>query len=168
MSRVLVIGYGNPGRRDDGLGPAAADALGKLRLPDVTVDADYQLTVEDAAAVAQHDVAVFIDAACDGAEPFRFVPLTPGDTVSFSTHSVGPDGVLALAQSLFHARTQAYVLGIRGYEFNEFGEGLSDSAAQNLSAALSFVEPVIRDRTFREAAASPEKSPNEAAPHPGD
>jgi hydrogenase maturation protease len=28
--RVLVIGYGNPGRQDDGLGPAAAAEIEKL------------------------------------------------------------------------------------------------------------------------------------------
>lgn len=167
-SRVLVIGYGNPGRRDDGLGPAAAAALETLRLPDVTVDSDYQLTVEDAAAVAEHDVAVFIDAACDGAAPFRFAPVTPGDTVSFSTHSVGPDSVLALAHELFGARTRAFVLGIRGYEFHAFGEGLSAPAAANLRAALAFVEPVIRERNFCEAAAPPAQSPDGAVPRLGD
>jgi DNA-binding response OmpR family regulator len=46
-NRVLVIGYGNPGRLDDGLGPALAETLQRLDLPGVTVDADYQLTAED-------------------------------------------------------------------------------------------------------------------------
>jgi len=68
---VLVIGYGNPGRRDDGLGPALAERLQELRLPGVDVDADYQLTVEDAAAAAEHDVVVFADAAQAGPEPDR-------------------------------------------------------------------------------------------------
>ena len=49
---VLVIGYGNPGRMDDGLGPATIDELEKLAIDGVDLDADYQLTVEDAAAVA--------------------------------------------------------------------------------------------------------------------
>ena len=35
-ARVLVIGYGNPGRWDDGLGPALAAELGGLGLPNVT------------------------------------------------------------------------------------------------------------------------------------
>ena len=48
--KVLLIGYGNPGRLDDGLGPALAAAVEKLAIPGVTVDADYQLNVEDAAA----------------------------------------------------------------------------------------------------------------------
>jgi hydrogenase maturation protease len=116
------------------------------------VDSDYQLTVEDAAAVAEHDVVVFVDAACDGPEPYAFGPIAPGDSLSFSTHSVQPDGVLALARDLFQATTPGYLLGIRGYEFNEFGEGLSPRAQANLDQATAFLQSIARQRTF---AASP-------------
>ena len=51
---ILLIGFGNPGRLDDGLGPALADAIEKLALPGVTVESNYQLTVEDAAEIAKH------------------------------------------------------------------------------------------------------------------
>ena len=44
--QTLVIGYGNPGRRDDGLGPSFADILAAEGIPGVDVDSDYQLTVE--------------------------------------------------------------------------------------------------------------------------
>ena len=43
--RILVIGYGNPGRRDDGLGPALAARLEALALPGVTVESDFQLAI---------------------------------------------------------------------------------------------------------------------------
>jgi len=145
---VLVLAYGNPGRRDDGLGPALAAALAALDLPGVTIDMDYQLTVEDAAAVAAHDVVVFVDADCHGAEPFSFTELTPEAVVSFSSHSVAPQAVLGLAAELFGAVRPGYLLGIRGYEFNEFGEGLSERARANLAAALEFIEPLLRTRTF--------------------
>ncbi len=159
--RILVIGYGNPGRRDDGLGPALAAALEELALPGVTVDVDYQLTVEHAAAVAQHDVVVFADAAVRGAEPFEFRPLAPGEPATFSTHSVSPAGVLALARQCFQARTQGYVLALRGYEFNEFGEGLSPQAQTNLTAALEFIQTFLRDRRVSEVAP---QSTGDAAP----
>lgn len=159
MSKVLLIGYGNPGRRDDGLGPALAAAIEKENLPGVTVDADYQLTVEDAAAVAEYDVVVFADADCAREETFYFERLAPGDAMSFSSHSATPGGVLALAQKLFGARTEAYVLGIRGYEFNEFGEGLTERARANLGAALAFLQPVLLRRTFRDVAAAPAGAP---------
>ena len=149
---VLLIGYGNPGRLDDGLGPAFARELDALDLPDVTIDSDYQLTVEDAHAVATHDCVVFVDAALTGPAPFAFRVLEPIEGAAFSSHGVEPAEVLWLARSLFNSEADAYVLGIRGYCFNEFGELLSDSASSNLRQALRFLERVIREDTFdREA-----------------
>jgi hydrogenase maturation protease len=148
--RILVIGYGNPGRLDDGLGPALAAALEPLDLPGVTVDADYQLTVETAAAVAEHDVVIFADASVAGDEPFFFRAVrADGAELSFSTHSVEPGAVLALCEQLFASRPRAYVLGIRGYEFNEFGERLSEAARTNLTAAVGFLARVLRESQSR-------------------
>lgn len=144
-----------------------AAALERLNLPGVTIDTDYQLTVEDAAAVAEHDIVVFVDADCRGREPFSLRRLAPsanvaaglsrraatGRGMSFSSHSVSPPAVLDLAAELFQAAPPAYLLGIRGYEFNELGEGLSAAAQANLAAALQFIEPVLRERTFGEGAA---------------
>lgn len=141
---VVVIGYGNPGRGDDGLGPALAEAVERLGLPGVTVDSDYQLTVEDAELVARHAVVVFADAATEGPEPFFVRTVTPGESMSFSTHSVRPEGVMGLAEQLFGAETRAFVLGIRGYEFNEFGERLSDRARQNLVQAETYLRDLLR------------------------
>jgi Ni,Fe-hydrogenase maturation factor len=56
--RVLVLGYGNPGREDDGLGPAFATEISQLGRQNVTVLDNYQLMIEDATAVADADVGV--------------------------------------------------------------------------------------------------------------
>jgi hydrogenase maturation protease len=167
MLRTLVFGFGNPGRRDDGLGPACAAALEALALPGVTIDSDYQLTVEDAATIRDYDVVIFVDAALGGPAPFEFTPLSadvPAVVVSdgprhrdappipFSSHSASPAGVLALAAELFDARPTAYLLGIRGYEFNEFGEWLSPAAAANLRAALAFLESTLQAGDLAHAA----------------
>jgi hydrogenase maturation protease len=144
MGKILLIGYGNPARGDDGIGPAAAEAVGSWQLPHVTVDSAYQLTVEDAAAVAEHDVVLFVDASVAASEPFCFQPVDPAGAAGFSTHSVEPGAVMALARELFGAGAAGYVLGIRGYDFGEFRESLSDHAARNLAAALEFMEPLLR------------------------
>jgi len=151
-----VIGYGNPGRLDDGLGPALAERLARRRIPGVTVDADYQLTVEDAAAVAAHGAVVFADASVDGAEPFFFRAVEPaGAGPSFSSHSVEPAEVLGMARALFGARTRGYALGIRGYAFDEFGERLSERAEANLAAALRFLAPRLRTGRLETGRAAP-------------
>ena len=148
---ILVIGFGNPGRLDDGLGPQLAKALQQRGLPGVTVDADYQLTVEDAAEVARHDIVVFADADVSGPEPFWVKRIHAGaEHLSFSSHSVEPTAVLTLAKQLFHAEPEAYLLGIRGYEFNEFGERLSPRAEANLAEAVAYIDSAVQQGSFRE------------------
>ncbi len=145
-SNLLIIGFGNPGRLDDGLGPAFAAKIEGLGLPGVTVDSDYQLTVEDAVVVADHPVVLFADADVAGAEPFYIRSATPAaDSMTFSTHHVSIEGVLALARDMFGATPKAYVLGIRGYEFNEFDERLSPKAQANLDAAIQHVTAAIEN-----------------------
>lgn len=148
-NRVLVIGYGNPGRLDDGLGPALAEALQGLNLPGVTTDADYQLTVEDAEPVARHAFVIFADAAVRGPEPFALRRVQPAAESSFSTHSVEPGAVLTLARQLFNGNPETYSLAIRGYSFDGFGEGLTPGAQRNLAAALAFMQDSLRDGNFR-------------------
>jgi hydrogenase maturation protease len=149
-SSVLVYGYGNPGRRDDGLGPAAVEALEPLDLEGVTLDANYQLCVEDAALVAEHAVVVFVDADATGPEPFWFGAIKPDPGASFSTHSVRPEAILALARGALGGATAGYVLGVRGYEFDEFGEELTAGARRNLEAALAFLRTALAERRFEE------------------
>lgn len=148
--RVLLIGYGNPGRLDDGLGPAAAATIEALALPSVTVDSDYQLMLEDAEAASRHDVAIFVDADVSGPEPFSVVKLVPVEEVSFSTHSLRPEAVMGLVTKVFGGATTGYLVGIRGYAFNEFEESLSDKARANLDAAVEFLTDVL---TLGDAAA---------------
>ena len=151
-SKILLIGYGNPGRLDDGLGPACARRLSALDLPGVTIDANYQLNVEDATAVAEHDIVIFADAAVGGKEPFGLYELRPAREWSFTTHSVEPATVLAMAHEMFSSSTRGYALGIRGYEFNEFGERISPPAQANLEAAVAFLAQAIRADALAAAA----------------
>lgn len=147
--KLLIIGFGNPGRLDDGLGPAFAAAMEARDLPGVTVDSDYQLTVEDAVIVADHPVVLFADADVAGAEPFYIRSAEPAaDSMTFSTHHISIEGVLALTRDMFHATPEAYVIGIRGYEFNEFGEWLSPKAQANLDAAIEHVTAAIESGTI--------------------
>jgi hydrogenase maturation protease len=141
---VLLIGYGNPGRLDDGLGPALAAVVRQMQLDRVTVESCYQLMVEHAEQAAHFDVVVFADAAVEGPEPFRWEQLTPRLDAAFSTHHVAPATILGIAQQLFQASPVGYLLGIRGYDFDEFGERLSPRAGANLRAAADFVRATLQ------------------------
>ena len=149
---ILVIGFGNPGHRDDGLGPAFAARFEALNLPGVTVESDYQLTIEHAELAARHDLVVFVDAATDveAGAPFYLRPVQPAaDTVVFS-HSVSPQAVLHLAARLFAARPKAWLLGIRAEDLDSFAEGLTPQAEANLRTALkAFCDAFFSGRLIR-------------------
>jgi Ni,Fe-hydrogenase maturation factor len=112
------------------------------------VDTNYQLQVEDAARVAEHDVVVFADADTTFPDPFELRSVKSGSDPSFSSHVVTPGHVLALAREHFGAETPGYVLAIRGHEFDDYGERLSERARANLAAAVEFIVPVLRERRF--------------------
>jgi hydrogenase maturation protease len=150
--KVLLIGYGNPAREDDGLGPAAAQAIEKLGIEGVSVDSNYQLTVEDAASAAYHDVVVFVDAATQGKDPVVFYELEPKRRESFTSHSVDPEAILGLTHDLFNAETRGFMLGIRGYSFDMFKEEMTTEALKNLEAAVKFITPLLQAKSFEETA----------------
>lgn len=140
---ILVLGYGNPGRQDDGMGPAMAEAVQRLAMPGVSADADYQLNIEDAAHMAEFDRVLFVDASIDGEEPFACRRVAPGADIAFTSHSVSPESVLAICEDHFGHSPETHVLAIRGYEF-EFAEGITSRAKSNFEQALAFVQTLIR------------------------
>jgi hydrogenase maturation protease len=140
---VLVLGIGNPGRRDDGLGAAAVERLRKRRLRGVVCDANYQLNIEDALAVAAHDAVVFVDAARGLRKPFAFREVRPAADLPAMSHTLGPAAVLALAAGLYGKRPEAHILAIRGHRFT-LGEGLTAGAERNLALALAFLEERLK------------------------
>ncbi|OHD66422.1 MAG: hypothetical protein A2176_06745 [Spirochaetes bacterium RBG_13_51_14] len=143
-NRILVYGYGNPGRQDDGLGPALVERLEGEHIPGVATDSNYQLQVEDAVAVSQSDTVIFVDAAASGDEPFTFSEVKPSSETTFTTHSVSPGSVLALCNDLYQKKVRAYVLAIRGYGW-EFVEELTPLAEKNLNEAFLFLRHRIDD-----------------------
>ena len=135
---TLLIGYGNPGRGDDGLGPAFARRIAARQLPGLSVEIDYQLSVDHALMMSQAAAVVFADAAFDADAPFYFRPLTGNGGATLGSHAVTPDAALALSRLLFNAAPQGFVLGLRGASYGEMAEGLSAEAQASLDAAEDF------------------------------
>ncbi len=142
--RILVLGYGNPGREDDGLGPAAASAIERIGRRNVTVSNNYQLVPEDVVELATADVAWFIDASKEGLEPFEVRPLSPSLDTSFTSHHMTPETLLALTEQYYGRTPEAYLMAIRGYNF-EFFERLTSRASDNLRQALTLLLSMIDD-----------------------
>ncbi len=151
---TLMLGWGNPGRGDDGLGPQFIRLISDLDLPGVVTETGYQLQIEDAAEIARYPRVLFVDADHRRGAPFRLDRLWPADgALGFSTHSVPPAAVLALARDLFAAEPEAWILGITGYEFDVFAERLSEGAQRNLQEAVQTVAAAVQSGDWCAAAA---------------
>lgn len=146
---VLLIGYGNPGRGDDGLGPAFSEAISACGLTSLEVETDYQLVAEHALAVTERDLVVFVDAMMGEEVSFRFGRIVAARPEALGSHSLRPETVLALADTLYGGAPEAWVLGISGYEFGEVREGLSKQAEANLEAAKAFFLSWYRETILR-------------------
>lgn len=136
---VLVLCYGNPARLDDGLGPALGEKLSQLAGHHLRVETNYQLMVEDSTLMAEHDLVLFVDASMTGRAPYSVSRVAPGEDATFSTHSIGPENLVALTEKVFERKITAYAIAIRGYLFGEFGERLSDEARRNMNSTLEFL-----------------------------
>jgi hydrogenase maturation protease len=137
--RILVIGYGNPGRQDDGLGPAAVAAIERLGWANVTTVDNYQLVIEDAVEIAAHEVVWFVDATREGPAACALRRLSPHLDITFTSHLLKPETLLAIADQQFGALPEARLVSIRGYEF-DFLEGLSSRARGNLALAVKLLQ----------------------------
>jgi hydrogenase maturation protease len=144
--RTLVLGYGNPGRQDDGLGPAAAEAIEAMQFAGVETSANYQLMIEDASAASESGLVLFIDASKTADAPFTIKAVVAATEVScFASHVVPPELIMGLCREIYGRTPPACIVGIRGYEY-EFCEGLTERALVNLEFALAHLRLLFTDR----------------------
>lgn len=151
MKKILIYGYGNPGRQDDGLGAQFIEHLDQWiniqKLNFIDLDCNYQLNVEDAAQIHAYDTVIFVDASVDErVQDFLFEPLEINQqTMSFTTHAASPGYVAYLCKQMFQHAPQCYLLHIKGYTF-DFAEGLSPQAQENLQKAFNFLTEWIEQQ----------------------
>jgi hydrogenase maturation protease len=142
---LLFLGWGNPSRGDDALGPLLCDRLAEVHgsTDGSEVQQDFQLQVEDAMDLDGRRVVVFIDASVSGPAPFEFRAVAPRADGSVTTHAMTPEAVLATAEEVFGCRPAAYVMAVRGEGF-ELGMHLSCVAAAHLEAAWAVLDTIAR------------------------
>ena len=144
--KILLYGYGNPGRQDDGLGNAFIDRIEKWvnenNLEGFEFDSNYQLNIEDAHAIADKDLAIFVDASVENLEDFCISKVTESSKITFTTHAASPGYIVDLCNKIYQQAPPTYLLHIRGYEW-DFKEGLTKKANKNLEMALEHVKTLI-------------------------
>jgi hydrogenase maturation protease len=145
--RLVVFGWGNDARGDDGLGPLLLARVAQAGWPNVTTIEDFQLQIEHALDLDGADVALFLDAGKNTPAPFAFTEIAARRDATFTTHALRPEAVLDVYErSLGRAPPPSFMLCIRGERF-ELGEALSAEASERLEAAWIFVKGLMAQAT---------------------
>jgi hydrogenase maturation protease len=148
--RLVVFGWGNDARGDDGLGPLLLTRVAHAGWPDVTTIEDFQLQIEHALDLDGADAALFLDAGKDVPAPFTFIEIGPKRDAAHTTHALSPEGLLDIyTRSLRRTPPYSFTLCIRGERF-ELGEGLSAGATDRLEAAWVFLQGLMEKRGVEE------------------
>lgn len=139
---LLVIGIGNCGRADDGLGWAFLEQL-EAEDEEAKIAYRYQLQIEDAELISRHSAVLFVDATEEILPAgFRFRLCKPTPRFDYSSHALAPETITGLCRQLYNATPQAHILAIQGYQWG-LREGLSREAQENLLKALQFFQDKI-------------------------
>lgn len=139
MKKLLIVGFGNEFRRDDGLGIKLLDQINenvdKLKVQELSIDLVDILK--------EYDIVLFVDASIEGG-PISFKKIEKEEKFSPLTHHLTCEELLFWIDALYKRSPEFYLLSIRGYDF-DFGEELSEKARENLDLAKKFVQNFINE-----------------------
>ncbi len=148
-SRILVIGWGNELRRDDGAGRCVAREVAAREWPDVEVLDVHQLTPELALSICASRSVIFVDACpvteCAG---LSVQPVDPvGEEAPFGVSSIGhtgsPGALLRLTKALYGVAPPAWLVAIPAESFDA-GDHFSSTTAAAVPEAVREVEHLVR------------------------
>jgi hydrogenase maturation protease len=142
MTELLVIGYGNELRGDDGAGPRVARSVAAWHRRGVRALAVHQLTPELAAELADVERVVFVDAAVGG-PGVRWQRITVGDAPVRLGHASDPSWLLALARAVAGRVPEAWLATIPARELG-YTDSLSSLAATDVAAILRVLSQWLR------------------------
>ena len=140
--KIIILGIGNNGRQDDGLGWMFLDFLEEQN-SNIDIEYRYQLQIEDADLISNYDTVIFVDATKEETEEgFYLKPCHPSEKYSFSTHALAPETVLYLSHKLYDHNPDASIFAIQGYDW-ELKMGLSEKGTVNLEKAKKYFKDSV-------------------------
>jgi hydrogenase maturation protease len=149
MGHVLILGYGNPLRGDDGVGWHAVQLLLERSVElDATVTSYHQLMPELAEAVSKAERVIFIDARVGPTPGTVEVCQVAAGAPGYPTlsHHLGPATLLALARGLYGRAPEAWILTITGESFAHT-DRLSAPVQSSLAELMRQVETLALQET---------------------
>ncbi len=140
--KLIILGIGNNGRQDDGLGWMFMDFLDEQNA-NVDLEYRYQLQIEDADLISEYDRVIFVDATKEETDDgFYLKPCHPSEEYSFSTHALHPETILFLSNKLYNHKPEASIFAIQGYDW-ELKIGLSEKGTENLDKAKKYFKDTV-------------------------
>jgi len=137
---LVIFGWGNESRGDDGLGPLLLRQLETADWPETTVIEDFQLQLEHALDLRGADMALFLDAGRDTPAPFLFKEIFASGGMTHTSHALPPQSVLDVFRQVERAEPPpSFLLCVRGESFG-LGEGLSPQGVERLAQASAFLD----------------------------
>jgi hydrogenase maturation protein HypF len=143
--QLLIIGLGNPWRKDDGIGPALIARLQEN--PELNIHADCVDGGTDGlglvSIIEPYERALIVDAVRMGLAPGTIKVFTPDDVIlnvhsdSLSTHGFGLAQVIELLRKMGNT-TALTIVGIEP-ESVGFGEGLSPVVEKSLPEVIKII-----------------------------
>jgi hydrogenase maturation protease len=138
QAKLLVVGYGNTLRGDDGVGQCIAIAIEAMGLPEVRTIVIHQLAPELAETISRIDTVVFVDAAVGIGNEVRVSELQPQNSAAMMAHAPAPGTLLALTRHLYGRAPHAWLLSIPVANL-AFGEALSDLGKRGVATAVEII-----------------------------
>ncbi len=159
--RALIVGLGNPSRRDDGLGRYVVNEVrrcrGQRELSPYEDGLDEeggvvdsvllpQLAYEVAELAAGYDTLVVVDARVSGGPTVSVERVDPEvrPPSRMLSHDMHPSEIIALCRALFGRAPETFVVSLAGVDY-DFGTGLSPEVEARLpsvvDAVLGLIDP---------------------------
>jgi hydrogenase maturation protease len=140
LHSTWIIGYGNPHRKDDGIGPYVVEQLSRElgKGTGIALRSLHQLDPVLAEEVQGAEVLIFVDATVEPLERgLRWTRVQPKkDLSACDTHHLQPSVFAGLLESLYLRSPAVWLVSVQGKDF-EFGEGLSVEAQEKAERASS-------------------------------
>jgi hydrogenase maturation protease len=149
-SGVVVIGVGNPWRRDDGVGWAVAEAVGRRlgRAVEIVESDGEPSRLLD--AWSGLDLAVVVDAVCSGDAPGTIHMCTEDPeplrtSPPAGSHALGLTDAIALGRALHRLPARLIVVGIEADDTTP-GHGLTSAVAGAVEEAVDVIATIVAER----------------------
>jgi hydrogenase maturation protease len=143
---ILILGYGNTLRSDDGAGQRVAETIAGWNLAHVRSLSLHQLTPEIAADIAAAETVIFVDAVSPAEEAttqIQVLPIQAEDTPTHWAHFQDPRSLLALTQQVYGTAPPSWWILIPAINF-EIGELLSAITQQGVLDTLTQIKELIK------------------------